>query len=69
MAAGSPRKAHETAAARWSKVRRATPSPAGTGANCGLRRRHAGPLTACTKQALKSYTLLEDTRFKALKSS
>lgn len=43
MEAGSPTRARETAAARWSKVPRATPSPAGTGASCGSRHRHGGP--------------------------
>ena len=41
--AGSPKRARETAAARWSRVPRATPSPAGTGVSYGSRHRHAGP--------------------------
>lgn len=41
--AGSPMRVRETTAARWSKDPRATQSPAGTGASCGSRHRHAGP--------------------------
>lgn len=41
--AGSPKRARGTVEARWSRVMRATPSPAVTGASRGSRRRHVGP--------------------------
>lgn len=41
--AGSPTRARETAAVRWSRAPRATRNRAGTGASCGSRHRHGGP--------------------------
>lgn len=55
--AGSPTRAHETAAARWSRARHATRNPAGTGASCGSRHRHAGPWRGCRKDQKNSSSL------------
>lgn len=51
--AGSPTRAHETAAARWSRAPRERRSPAGTGASCGSRHRHAGPRKRVQRGSLK----------------
>lgn len=67
--AGSPTRAHETAAARWSRVPRAIPSPAGTGASCGSRHRHAGPSGRMQRRREKNELLAEwKAHFKQMKA-
>lgn len=64
--AGSPTRARETAAARWSRAPRETRNRAGTGASCGSRHRHVDPERAQReprkRELIRNYNSVETTQ-------